>query len=99
MEMEGSNYVGLVGKILQNHDLADIEKRWDLAGGKPLLAKEHKFYLAYLNGMDTVQIADLPAHLNYIWINPKSGEQIESGPVMGNFFITPDDNPWVLIIN
>jgi hypothetical protein len=98
MEMEGSNYVGLLGKILQNHDLTDIEKRWDLAGGKPLLAKEDKFYLAYLNGMDTLQIANLPDDLNYNWIDPKSGEQIERGPVMGNFFITPDENPWVLLI-
>ncbi|MEO0684052.1 MAG: hypothetical protein AAFY76_03130 [Cyanobacteria bacterium J06649_11] len=40
MQMEGANYVGLLGKVLADLDLSDMEKRWDLAGGKPLLMKD-----------------------------------------------------------
>ena len=79
MALEGSKYVGLVGKILDGYDLADIEKRWDLAKGKPLLAKEGEIYLAYLANGGEIEIENLPDDLNYHWIDPKTGRSEKTG--------------------
>jgi len=98
MQMEGSKYVGLVGKILGELDMTDIEKRWDLADGKPLLAKEGKLYISYLNECGEIAIKNLPANLTYTWINPKTGNPRQIGKVTGHEFNAPDENPWVLII-
>ncbi|MGI9550109.1 MAG: DUF4038 domain-containing protein, partial [Aurantibacter sp.] len=97
MQMEGSTYVGLVGKILEGINMTDIEKRWDLADGKPLLAKRD-LYIAYLNDGGEITVKDLPSDLNYSWIDPRTGEPAQIGKVTANSFRAPDKNPWVLII-
>lgn len=98
MKMEGSKYVGLIGKILKGLDLTDIEKLWDLADDQPLLAKEGKLYISYLNEGGEITIKDLPTNLNYHWVDPKTGEPKQIEKVTGNSFKAPDENPWVLII-
>ena len=98
MDMEGSTYVGLVGKILGQLDMADIEKRWDLANGKPLLAKAGVLYISYLNEGGTITIQDLPKNLTYSWMDPKTGNPKQIGKVTENTFRAPDNKPWVLII-
>jgi hypothetical protein len=99
MQMEGSNYVGLVSKILKNHDLTDIEKRWDLANGKPLLAVEGELYISYLNNGGAIEIKNIPAECsNYKWVNPKTGEIKVEGKTINAKWTAPDTNPWVLII-
>lgn len=97
--MEGSTYAGLVGKILKELDMADIEKRWDLANGKPLLTKENQLYISYLNEGGEIEIENLPTDLRYRWINPKTGEVFQTGKSTVKKFETPDENPWVLIID
>ena len=99
LSLEGSTYVGLVGKILRNLDLKDIEKRWGLANGQPLLAKEGILYIAYLNNEGKIAIKDVPLSLTYSWINPKNGEPKRIGKVTSEEFSAPDSNPWVLIVN
>ncbi|MGB5273310.1 MAG: DUF4038 domain-containing protein [Flavobacteriaceae bacterium] len=98
MALEGSKYVGLVGKILDGVDMADIEKRWDLANGRPLLAKEGEIYLAYLPNGGEIDINDLPKDLNYHWIDPRTGDPKKLGKVTAGHFEAPDQNPWVLLI-
>ncbi len=98
LQMQGSAYVGIVGKILKGLDISDIEKRWDLANGKPLLAKEQKLYISYLNKGGEIEIQNVPDSLNYHWINPKNGEIKQMGKVSSEKFKAPDENPWVLII-
>ncbi len=98
MALEGSKHVGLVGKILDGYDLTDIEKRWDLAKAKPLLAKEGEIYLAYLPNGGEIEIENLPDDLNYHWIDPKTGDPKKLGKVSGGRFSAPDSNPWVLLI-
>jgi len=98
LDMQGSTYVGLVAKVLGGLDLADIEKRWDLANGKPLLAKEGTLYISYLNKGGEIEIQNLPDTLNYRWMNPKNGEMKQMGKATSEKFKAPDENPWVLII-
>ena len=98
MQMEGSKYVGLVGKILKQYNLTDIEKRWDFADGKPLLAKEGKLYISFLKEGGETIIKNLPQGLGYKWVNPKTGEVNQVQTAIGNSFKAPDENSWVLII-
>ena len=99
--MEGSTYVGLLAKGLEGLDLSDIEKRWDLTvGNKPLLAKEGSLYISYLNEGGSISIPSLSENLLYHWFNPKSGERTKARPTRNSQeFVSPDDNPWVLIIH
>ncbi len=99
INMEGSKYVGLVGKILGNIDLTDIERRWDLAGGNPLLAKENERYISYLTEGGTIDISSLPQNLAYRWVNPKTGDIFKKGTTSSTSFTAPTKNPWVLIID
>lgn len=99
LDMEGSRYVGLVGKILQGLDLADIEKRWDLSGGEtPLLAHPGRLYLAYLPQGGEIAIKGLPQGLPFRWVNPQSGEVAAEGNTQTDTLEAPNDlQPWVLI--
>ncbi|MGB5361583.1 MAG: DUF4038 domain-containing protein, partial [Eudoraea sp.] len=99
--MEGSIYAGMVGKILSSIDMTNIEKRWDLADGKPLLAKPGSLYISFLKEGGEIEIKSLNKGkgLQFNWINPKNGEVVNSGSADSGKFNAPDNNPWVLIIN
>lgn len=100
MVQEGSIYAGLVAKAFEGYDFADIEKRWDLTDSiHPLLAKEGKFYISYMENGGTIYIKNMVPGLPYSWFNPKTG-QITSGGITSadGTFKAPDGNPWVLII-
>lgn len=98
MEMEGSVYAGMPGKILSDIDMTNIERRWDLADGKPLLAKPGSLYISFLKDGGSIEIKTLPAGLDYKWINPKNGAVAASGSTKKVRFSAPDSNPWVLLI-
>lgn len=98
LDMEGSTYVGYIGKIIGASNTTDIEKRWDLAMGKPMLAKEGELYIAYLNQGGKINIPTLPTNLSYRWVNPKTGKGIKNVNVTSTRFTAPDTNPWVLIV-
>lgn len=99
LEMEGAVYVGLVAKILEGLDIADIEKRWDLSNNKPLLAKEGKLYISYLNEGGHIRINNLNTYsLNYSWVNPKTGAVKTTGEISSEELKAPNENPWVLLI-
>ncbi|WP_273568614.1 DUF4038 domain-containing protein [Maribacter halichondriae] len=99
MHMKGSKYVGLIGKILGGLNIADIEKHWDLANGKPLLAIKGKLYISFLNEGGEITIRNLPDNLNYCWIDPKTGIPQQIGKVTVDTFKAPNKNPWVLLLN
>lgn len=100
LALEGSNYPGNIRKALDGFDFVDIEKRWDLTeGNKPLLAKEGKFYVAYLPEGGEIKIKSVPNGLDYFWFNPMLGNVETSGVVKdNNTFLAPDKKPWVLLI-
>ncbi len=106
MKMEGSKYVGYVSKALEGLDFADIEKRWDLSDGKPLLAKEGQLYISYLNEGGTITIKGVPDGLSVRWFDPKTGSFADAGTTQGPSagaerqvsFETPSEEPWVLIV-
>jgi hypothetical protein len=99
IELEGSRYVGFVSRAFSGFDFADVEKRWDLAGGKPLLAKEGKFYITYLDKGETISIKGVPVNIPYFWFNPKTGDLKNAGLTGSQeTYVTPNEEPWVLII-
>lgn len=98
LHLEGATYVALLGKVLDNFDLTDIQKKWGLAEGKPLLAKEGNLYISYLNEGGEVTIKGLPENGNYQWYDPKTGNIKQFGKVSGPTFKAPDKNPWVLVV-
>jgi Protein of unknown function (DUF4038)/Domain of unknown function (DUF5060) len=99
IDLEGSKYVGFVTKAFRGYDFTDMEKRWDLAAGKPLLAKEGKFYISFLENGGALQIKNLPAGLYWHWFNPKTGQTAGDGNTSVNqVFESPDGNAWVLIV-
>lgn len=98
MKMKGSKYPGYVSKAFAGFDFADMERRWDLADGKPLLAKEGVFYVSYLNEGGSVTIKGMPSGLPYVWFDPKTGETKQEGATEGETFTAPDASPWVLLV-
>ncbi|MGB5437872.1 MAG: DUF4038 domain-containing protein [Maribacter sp.] len=98
LHLEGSTYVGLIGKITKNLDIGDIEKRWDLAEGKPILIKEGALYISFLKNGGELTINGLPKNMGYTWIDPKTGLPKQMGIVTKNHFKAPDSGPWVLVI-
>lgn len=99
LSLEGSTYVGLVSKAFDGYDYNNLEKRWDLADGKPLLAVEGKYYVSYIEQGGSIKIKNLPAGMSYHWFNPKTGEMMSAGKTTAEGqFQPPNENPWVLII-
>lgn len=100
LRMEGSTYVGLVGRPFEGADFMDMEKRPDLVvGEQPLLAKEGAFYLTYLHAGGSIEIKGIPADLDAQWYNPKTGVFSDKEKVgEKTTFEAPGEMPWVLVI-
>ncbi|WP_276389001.1 DUF4038 domain-containing protein [Eudoraea chungangensis] len=99
LQMNGSTYVGLFGKILSSYNTTGLEKRWDLAENRPLLVKEGVLYISYLNEGGKITIENLPKRMSYKWLNPKSGEVVQEGKVESSSLDAPTNTAWVLIIH
>jgi hypothetical protein len=100
LDLEGSRYPGNIGKALKGFDFTDMEKHWDLTeGNKPLLAKEGKFYIAYLPEGGEIKIKSIPDGLSFYWFDPVRGEFASDGEATSNMtFKSRDTKPWVLLI-
>jgi hypothetical protein len=100
LEMEGSRYVGNLGKALGELDLADIEKRPDLLEkGQYLLAREGEMYLSYLPQGGEIVFKTLPGEVEMRWFHPRTGEFVaEPVKVSQRRFEAPDRGPWVLVL-
>jgi hypothetical protein len=81
LELEGANYVGNLGRIVQGLDVVDIPTRHDLAGGKLCLAKEGRLYIVYLPDADPVELKQLKVGMHYSWYDPRTGKQLGQGTV------------------
>jgi hypothetical protein len=99
IDLEGSQYVGHVAAAFAGYDFADMERRWDLAGGKPLLTKDGVFYISYLPEGGSIKIEGVPPGLPVRWFDPGTGHSQDAG-VSGSAagFEAPDSKPWVLIV-
>jgi hypothetical protein len=100
IDLPGAVFVGYVGRALAGMDFIDMEKRPELAGGKPCLAKPGQFYLVYLEEGGPVTLSGLDASLPYRWFNPKTGEFGAEGSTQGASmtFKAPGKAPWVLLV-
>lgn len=89
-----------MAKALEGMPFADIQKRPDLADGKPCLAKPGEIYVSYLDEGGDIRLSELQPGLPYRWFNPKSGEFTEEGITESNIqtFSAPDKAPWVLLV-
>lgn len=98
IDLEGSTYVGIFGKILDGFDITDIEVRHDMAGGALFLAKPGQLYIGYLPNGGTIQIPGVTQNVSYAWYNPMTGKRENPLMALGETFISPTDDPWVIII-
>ncbi|MDO6436087.1 DUF4038 domain-containing protein [Cyclobacterium sp. 1_MG-2023] len=100
LDLEGSRYVGYLAKALEGMPFTDMEKRKDLAGGKPCLAKSGEFYVSYLKKGGDITLSELTPEMPYQWFNPKTGAFLEEAKVTGTIqtFTAPDKEPWVLLV-
>ena len=100
LDLEGSRYVGYVARALEGMSFSDMEKRPDLAGGKPCLAKTGEFYLSYLPEGGEITLSELSPDMPYRWFNPKTGEFLPEARVADEIqsFQAPDEEPWVLLV-
>jgi hypothetical protein len=100
IELEGSRYVGLLARAFEGLDFADLEKRWDLAGGSPCLAKTGQLYVCYLpEGKADITLEALPSGLEVFWFNPLTGASEPGGTTTegSRNFVSPKPGPMVLI--
>ena len=99
MQMEGSNYVGLVGQILKDYDLTDIEMRTDLSSlNVPVLADIGELYIVYTEKIMT-KIKGVTPGLPFKFIDPKTGGVLKSGTSKTEgVFIYSESMPKVLIV-
>ncbi len=99
MNLEGAEYVGLVGKALEGVDLTDIERRSPPNGSNfPLLVKPGKTYLAWLPAGGAVTIEGIPAGLSARWFNAKTGTFSAAVPQAARY-TCPGDGAWVLVVS
>lgn len=100
MKLPGSKYVGHVGIALDGLDIADIEKRPDLAGGKPCLAKEGELYISYLQEGGKIRLKKVQAPARFQWFDPVEGfvHVNDTMHTIDTLFEAPDESPWVLIV-
>ncbi len=98
MDLEGSTYVGYVGKALGSYDLTDIEKRPDLLDGGDalLLAKEDQLYVAYAPSGEAFTVQGTEG-FQYHWFNPKTAEKSGKAEVPPGGGFEPPFAPAVLI--
>ena len=100
LDLEGSRYVGYLATALEGMPFTDMEKRPDLAGGKPCLALFGQFYVSYLNEGGEITLSELTTDLPYRLFNPKTGAFLEEAKVTKTVqtFTAPDNEPWVLLV-
>ncbi len=100
LDLPGSQYPGILGKIINNLDFADIERQTSPTKGAQYLAKPGKLYVCYLDGAREISLPGLKAGMTFCWFDPKTGEMVEEGTVStpGQKFAIPAPNPMVLVV-
>ena len=100
LDLQGSKYVAFISEAFKGFDFTDMEKRWDLTeGNQPLLAREGKFYITFMNKGSEVRIKGIPLDLPYFWFDPVNGKFAAEGKsTTDGVFKAPDGNPWVLMV-
>jgi len=100
LNLDGSRYVGLVARALEGMPFTDMEKRPDLAEGKPCLAIAGQFYVSYLQEGGEITLNELNPKMPYRWFNPKTGEFLQESRVTKETqtFSSPGSEPWVLLV-
>ena len=79
LDFEGSSYVGMIGKLLRDLPLADMQPNWQVTHGRRGLLVPGKLFIVYLaKGGGLVLLSnDVPS--NYQIFNPQTGKLIKTG--------------------
>lgn len=100
LNFEGAQYVGSISRAFESFDFKDMERRWDLTeNNQPLLAKDGRFYISYLDKGGSVTIKTIPENFPYYWFDPVKGLFHSKGRTGTNkSFAAPNNKqPWVFI--
>lgn len=100
IDLPGSIYPGIVGKIIRELDLADIERHSFQGTDRYYLAKPGKLYVCYIDKEKEIRLHDLKTGMTYRWFDPETGEITAKETVadVGETFKPPSINPMVLVI-
>jgi len=101
IELPGSKYPGILGKIINNLDFADIERQSSPSEGAKYLAKPGKLYVCYLDEAKEISLPGLKTGMTFRWYDPKTGDMVEEGKVTSSEqkFNIPAPNPMVLVLS
>lgn len=102
LNFKGSNYVGIVGKILSRYDFTDMYPNWWYTLGGRCLAVDGRFLLMYLErggGAQIVKGPDIvPPH--YTVYDPRTGDPLRRGTLEkqpGHFNVDNSGEPRVVV--
>ncbi len=99
LDFEGSQYVGLVTRILEGLPLTDAEPNWQVAISRRGLLVPNRLYVVYLrNGSELRLFTDL-VPLSYRVVDPMTGDVISTGRRKSHTDQIPDtgEGPRVVI--
>jgi hypothetical protein len=79
LDFEGSQYVGLVGRILDGLPLADMEPNWQVTLGRRGLLVPGKLFIGYQEAGGPLRFFGEQVPLHYRVVDPRSGEVLHKG--------------------
>ena len=79
LDFEGSNYVGLIARILDGLPLADIEPNWEVTLGRRGLLVPGKLFIGYTEEGGDLRVFGDQVPLPYRVVDPRSGEVVRKG--------------------
>lgn len=89
LEFEGSNYVGLVSKILEGLPLTDMEPNWQVTLGRRGLLVPGQLYIGYTEDGGPLKIYGDQVPRHYRVVDPRTGVVLRAGTRSGDEWI-PD---------
>lgn len=92
LSFEGSNYVGLVARILDGLPITDMTPNWQVSIGRRGLLSPDKLYIGYTEHGGPLEIVSgkqIPRH--YRVIDPRTGEVLKEGTRFSANEWIPDD--------
>lgn len=99
LDFEGSQYVGLIPRILEGLPSTDMEPNWQVTLGRRGLLVPHKLYIGYMSeGGHTMFFGnEVPRH--YRIVDPRNGEVVREGdlPTDERAFLEIESGPRVII--
>jgi hypothetical protein len=91
LDFEGSQYVGLVSRILEGLPIADIEPNWQVTLGRRGLLIPKTLYIGYSEQGGPMMIQSDQVPLHYRVVDPRTGAIVREGTRSSASEAIPDE--------